>query len=72
MDALTGSPSLARGEHDRRKDDALEQRIEDVMHRMLAAQTRSLRRHWASEMTKLVAQRSPERIREMESAQGLR
>lgn len=73
MDALTGGPSLARTENERRQADAdLEARIEDAMHRMLAAETRSLRRHLAAEMTRLIGLRSPERVREMELERGLR
>lgn len=72
MDALTGSPSLARSEDERRQADAdLERQISDAKTQMLAALTVDCARSWALKMAELIAQRSPERIREMESERGL-
>jgi hypothetical protein len=50
----------------------LELQISDANLRMLSAQTPGLKRYYAKKVSELVAQRSPERIREMESALGLR
>jgi hypothetical protein len=50
----------------------IELQISDANLRMLSAQTPSLKRYYAKKVSELVAQRSPERIREMESALGLR
>jgi hypothetical protein len=53
-------------------DSDLERRIQDAKVSMLAARSPSLIRYWAAEMTQLIGQRSCDRIREMEEAQGLR
>jgi hypothetical protein len=70
MDA--DGPSLAASCADRSQGDAdLEHLINQTMQMMCAAKTRGCREYWAAQMRTLIGQRSPERIREMESARGL-